>query len=767
MADSTRRLTVLTTLGINAVKTFTRRDDGTVRVEGYGRAKTFTADEIRVDERGRWLRRLAGMRDSFVVMGEPVDWKEGQKRRRLSSERDGDDPTLVDVARLWMPVDVDRLDFEPMAAVDDGETLSLEVMSRLGLRGRYAIWHLTNSHGFEGKTRIRLWLRLEQAATCAQMKEYARQRWGELTVEDAEGKAHPIVDMVVYRPAQPIYTGDPIVVGLDDPALRRVGFVDGTSLDLKVSRGKAAGKAPGEVPGAPEDENVEKLTEAGLYIGRLRPGQHKMRCPWESNHSDKERDDDTFYFEPHYNGHDIPAFKCHHGGCAEKRWSDVIDELGIKGTSFSPVTEDDDTPDFVFVTRLKQFWDSRDGALIDKESYDYSHGGVGSRGAASPTQRFLASNRTVKVDVAEFLPGDSRVVRKGKLKALNTYIDKRARPDGESNAEPFVQHLRWLVQDEAEREALCDWMAWAYQHPERKITWAPILYGPPGTGKTSVMNVLAACVGQEYASEPAQAELEDKFTDWAFGKLLVKIEELRSEDRYNVAEKLKPIVANPTISIRRMHETGFRVKNVANVMASTNHMEALPIERGDRRYMLINCRDEPRVQRRTTHMRVFHRWLEAQGVGGVAWWLSRRDVSAFRPESEAPMTSLKDTVIEATQTELERAISLCEAFDGCELVTSSAILEYLDNNGCTLSVKRLGLIVSRRKWLALAGQNGRTRHNGRRITIWSPCGHQVALKGVIAMDPAFRNNFLNRLNTKLLDENTWVRQGKKADDDIA
>jgi DNA polymerase III delta prime subunit len=757
MADSTRRLTVLTTLGINAVKTFTTRDDGELHVEGYGRAKTFTAEQITIDERGKWLRRLTNNRDSFVVMGEPVGWEPGQKRRRLSSERDGDDPTLIDVPRSWMPVDIDHLDFEPMAAVDDGETLCLEVLGRLGLRGTYCVWHLTNSHGFQGKTRVRLWLRLGKPATCAQMKEYATQRWGGEKVQDESG-SHPLIDMVVYRPAQPIYTGDPILVGVDDPCQERVGFVDGGQLTLKVSRSR-------EASGPPEDENVERLTQAGLYIGRLRPGQHKIRCPWEDDHTDTERDDDTFYFEPHYNGHDIPAFKCHHGHCAQRKWSDVIDELGIKSTSFSPVSEDDDTPPFVFITRLKQFWDSRDGALIDKESYDYEHGGVGSKGATSPTQRFLASNKTLKVNVAEFLPGDARVVKRGKLKALNTYVDKRTAPDPTGDAEVFVQHLRWLVQDETERDHLTDWMAWAYQHPERKITWAPILYGPPGTGKTSVMNVLAGCLGSAYASEPAQAELEDKFTDWAFGKLLVKIEELRSEDRYNVAEKLKPIVANPTISIRRMHETGFRVKNVANVMASTNHMEALPIERGDRRYMLITCRDEPNVVKRTTHMRIFHHWLEREGLGGVAWWLSSRDVKRFKPESEAPMTALKDVVIEATQTELERAIDLCEAFDGAEIVTSSALSEYLENNVCTLSSRRLGLIASRRKWASLNGRDNRFRHNGKRVTLWSPTGPQEKIKKVLYMEPAFRNAFLNKVNTKLLDgKETWVKP-KKDDDD--
>lgn len=92
-----------------------------------------------------------------------------------------------------------------------------------------------------------------------------------------------------------------------------------------------------------DDENIARLDAAGLYIRRYRPGQHCIRCPWEELHSDAERDDDTFYFEPHFNGHDIPAFKCHHtNGHGEKKWEDVVQKLGL---SFSPVgDEKDDEP---------------------------------------------------------------------------------------------------------------------------------------------------------------------------------------------------------------------------------------------------------------------------------------------------------------------------------------------------------------------------------------------------------------------------------------
>jgi hypothetical protein len=752
MTNAPDCLTVLTTIGIAAVKTYTRRSDGEIKVEGYGRAKTFTADEITIDERGKWLRRLAKESESFVVMGQPVNWKPGERKRRLSSERDGDEPTLKDVPRSFMPIDYDHPGFAPIARIDDGETFAYEVLNELGLKGTQCVWHLTNSHGFDGKYRIRLWVLLKKPRTCAEMKEWAKQRW-----RHEDGCK---VDLSVYKEAQPIYTGDPILVGVDDPVERRVGWIEGDALDLKAPKGSTAGS---KKQSAQPDENVERLQVANLYIKRLKPGQHMIRCPWESDHTDAtERDDDTFYFEPFYNGHDIPAFKCHHAHCESKRWSDVLDFLGVKDTVFSPVDEDDDTPAFVYVTRLKHFWDSRDGALIEPQSYDAEHGGAGSGRKLSPTQAFLASRKTIKAHMAEYLPGENRIVRRGKIRVLNMWVDKRVESDASVDADTFRHHVEWLIPDEVDRNHFIDWMAWCFQHPERKITWSPILYGPPGTGKTSVINVLAQCIGRDHVSEPTQSELEEKFTDYVYGKLLVAIHELRSADRFSVSERLKPIVANPTVSVRRMHTTGFSVKNVSNVIASTNHIESLPLEAEDRRWMLIQCRDEPNVRKREAHMSQLHRWLGKTGYAGIAAWLNDRDVSRFKPESEAPKTDLKGVVIEASQTELDRAVEICEVFDGEELVTSSAIYEFLEMNHCQLAIRRLGLIAAKRKWARLDGQKNRVRFMGPKVSLWSPTGSDARIEGVANMDSAMRNRLLTNLNTKLLDTTgKWKKEPKK------
>lgn len=742
MEDSVARLTVLTTRGIPAVKTFTRREtDGKVHAEGYGRAKNFTAREIEIDERGRWLRRLAGESESFVVLGAMKDWKEGQVRRRLSTDREGDEASLEDVPRIWMPVDIDHIDFEPIASLDDGEMLALEVLERLGIEGTTCVWHLTNSHKVDGRYRVRLWLRLAKAATCDQMREWAKLRWGDEKV-DVDGKEKRIVDLSVLRPAQPIYTGDPVFVGMEDPVERRVGWIDGDHLEMKVpKRSREKGKAP-------EDENIEALQAAGIYIRRSRPGKHCIVCPWEDEHTGEARDDDTFYFEPHHEGHDIPAFKCHHDGCADRHWSDVCEKLGIVGNAFTPVDEEREEQ-FVYVHRLKQFWDPRDGAMIDRESYDSMHGGKTKRG--TPSERFVASPRTEKVDAMEFLPGRRRIIRRKGVRILNTYIDSRIDPDPSADVSPWIEHLDWLIPDEEDRGHVMDWLAWTYQRPGDKITWAPILYSKAnGVGKTTVFNCLAHCIGASMVSEPTQAELEDRFNDWCFGKLLVKIEELMSGDKFHVAEKLKPVVANPTISVRRMHQTGFVVTNVANVCASTNHVQALPMEEGDRRWMMVQCVEAP-VDERRPRMKALHAWIDREGYAGIASWLGSRDVSRFQPRGEAPMTALKAVVTEASKTDLDRGIDLCDAFDDQEIVTSAVLMEYLAQNDCPLSARRLGLIAAKRGWMTLPNQQRRVMMtSGRKLTIWSPCGSRRALLKVANMGASARDRWLGNLATKQL-----------------
>ena len=728
------QLTKLTTLGVNAVKTY-RRAGSKIEVEGYGRAKNFTATEIEVDKQGEWLKALQSEQHSFVVMGEPKDWEPGQRKRRLSSERDGDAPTLVDVPRQWMPIDIDEIDFDPISEVDDGEGLSVEIADRLGLRGVRCVWHLTNSHGFFGKTRLRLWVRLKAAATCAQMKQFAKARWGDEKVE-VKGKQKDLIDLSVYKPAQPIYTGDPILKGVDDPVTSRVGFVAGDPLDLKASNRIA--KADDEADEKDEkDENIAALRKAGLYIRRQRPGQHAIRCPWESRHSGEERVDDTFYFESNYNGHDRPAFVCHHASCVSRTLTALQHEIGLASG-------------WVYVGRLKRFRDPRDGELVDIATYAAYQK---QRDDKQVVPRFLKGGG-VAVDGAEFRPGEAETFEEREVLMLNTYVDRRIEPDRDVNASPWTDHLKWLLPDERERDLLCDWMAWAYQHPGKKINWAPVLYGPAGNGKTSVLAALGQCVGEIYEHAPTSDDLKDKFNSWCHQKLLVRIEELMSGDgRYEIAERLKPVITNRHVAVRLMRRDLIRVRNFANVCASTNHINSIPVADGDRRYAIFDTSlNEAEIPERRPGLVELHRWLyERGGLRAVAALLANRDVSGFQYSSQAPETEIKAAMRDASATRLDRAVEAARDLQHVDVVTGSMLTAYLDLQGADYPREHLGHVVGRLRWLPLkgvVGGRGRLRVGERKETCWSPTRNAAALRAFVKLDreersridEKFRNN---------------------------
>lgn len=740
---SARRLTVLTTLGdIRAVKTF---GPGGKELESYGRAKTFTHREIEIDRRGDWLRALGPESQSFVVLGEVID-KSRRKIRRLSSDRDGDEAQISDVPRSWMPLDIDQIDidFGLVCDIDDIQTIANQTLRRLDIPGTQCVAHLSNSHGFNGKYRFRLWVELAEPATAAQMKSFWREKWDHddyrVDALDKNGRPvrKPIVDPAVLQPQQPIYTGDPILQGVASPVKNRVAVIAGRPLRLDVARSKPSDK------GERDDENIARLRDAGLYIRRHKPGQHCVRCPWEDEHSGEERDDDTFYFEPYHNGHKEPRFICHHATHKDSKfWSHVCEWMDEH-------LDDDSSraPSWVYVTRHKAFFDERDGALIDREAFDAEHGGKSKQG--TPTERFLKKHRERVVQTAAFVPGAERIFQQGRIKVLNTYIDMRVAPDATIDCAPWIEHIEWCVPGVADRDHLMDWLAWCYQHPEQKITWAPILFSSAhGVGKTTIFNCLAHCIGLPQVSEPTQAELEDKFNDWAFGKRLVKIEELMSGSKFHVAEKLKPIVANPTVSIRRMHQTGFSVPNMANVCASTNHMQALPIERSDRRYMLIQCVEaEPSV--RQPRMRAFHAWLEQVGYGGIAHWLATRDVSHFVPTSEAPVTELKKVIARSSMTDFERAVDLCDVFDAEDVVSSVIVEEYLRQNDIEMRPNNLGNIAYRRGWKTPEKVDTRPRIGARRVTFWCPSGKLLPLQALLAKRPSEREKAHTTLAERVL-----------------
>lgn len=193
------------------------------RIEDYDLAKTvdlFTVPVAGLDDVAALLGRLLPRRDCAVVRGEILDPARTQGVRRLAhpDRKTGEAPTLGDVPRHWLALDLDgaaRPDGVP--AHDIAECASAAI-GRLpvAFRGVRCIAQASAGHGIKPGCRLRLWYWCNRPIGGGELT-----RW--LTGAP--------VDRSVFRPVQPIYTAAPVFADAErDHLPHRIAEVPGRAI---------------------------------------------------------------------------------------------------------------------------------------------------------------------------------------------------------------------------------------------------------------------------------------------------------------------------------------------------------------------------------------------------------------------------------------------------------------------------------------------------------------------------------------------------------
>jgi hypothetical protein len=119
--------------------------------------------------------------------------------------------------------------------------------------------------------------------------------------------------------------------------------------------------------------------------------------------------------------------------------------------------------------------------------------------------------------------------------------------------------------------------------------------------------------------------------------------------------------------------------NCARFLMFSQHFDALPLEKADRRVIVIS---NPTERMPVEYYRKLYAMLDdVDFVNAVASWLAQRDISSFNPSEPAPMTDSKKQAVEACMSDVERA--LIDLRDGTKarLMTSADIGQYLEDCG--------------------------------------------------------------------------------------
>lgn len=141
--------------------------------------------------------------------------------------------------------------------------------------------------------------------------------------------------------------------------------------------------------------------------------------------------------------------------------------------------------------------------------------------------------------------------------------------------------------DPATTDHFINWLACVVQFRTRTGT-AWVLQGTQGTGKGLLYHrILSPIMGPTNCATRRMEELDSQFTDFMENKFLVFIDEIESGRALyfnKIVAKLKNLIVEPTISIRRLYQGAFESKNRSNMIFASNKATPVEVAPDDRRF---------------------------------------------------------------------------------------------------------------------------------------------------------------------------------------
>lgn len=301
---------------------------------------------------------------------------------------------------------------------------------------------------------------------------------------------------------------------------------------------------------------------------------------------------------------------------------------------------------FSYIMGTKRFIDPRNGIEMDTEQFNafFLH----EHDKGMPAAVALKNPSFPKFHFPTYMPNGDPIIKDGSRSYLNLW-KKNELEMQDGDVQKFIDHIQYMLPDEAEQKILLDWLAYQVQFPGKKVHWAVLLQGTQGTGKSYLGWVMRSLLGKDNVAFPSNESLHEVYTGWAKSCSLIVIEELMAKGRLELMNKLKPMITQDSVQIREMYRPAYEQPNVFNMLMFTNHEDAIIIDRTDRRYCVLFSPADPKP---AEYYKDLWAWSEAN-LGSILGYLFRRDLSEFQPKAHAPMTEGKKELIRNSMLPVE------------------------------------------------------------------------------------------------------------------
>jgi len=327
--------------------------------------------------------------------------------------------------------------------------------------------------------------------------------------------------------------------------------------------------------------------------------------------------------------------------------SDAAKNVGQTRPSGSSLEDVSFRDNWVWIAQQQIFMRRSDKFIVNEKSFDSLFGYLGEKGKIAG--QILSSNGMLpKFETLAFLPGKPEFA--GPL--YNTWVKPAIEPKA-GDTGPFEEHMLRLLPDDEERAAALDWMAWVLQNEGLKPNFMFLMQGEQGCGKSWLGVLMSKLVDERNTTFLRTEDVGNRFNSWVLKTRLAVVEELMGDDKRTLANRMKALITQDTITVELKGKDLLTAANKAAFMAFTNHLDALRLENSDRRYMVFRTLARG-LGTPTSYWDRLWRFLDGDGPAAVLAQLLVRPVDLMWGLGRAPHTKAHDLMRREGLPELER-----------------------------------------------------------------------------------------------------------------
>ena len=300
-------------------------------------------------------------------------------------------------------------------------------------------------------------------------------------------------------------------------------------------------------------------------------------------------------------------------------------------------------------------------------SKEVIHGPKGGVTIVKHLEEWLASSSRETVDVVAWRPDRGEICEPPEIdgnnsRAFNTWRGLRPLRVPErwrEISQVFVDHVKYLVPVEHERERFLDWLAHIVQFPGvLPHTYYLFFTQTKGTGRNWLGCLLARVLpGNMAAGVAPEALMGGGFNGRLSQKLLATIDEIRIGSAQDRRDQQTAIDSHITEEVRHLDpKYGVQSveKNCLRWMLFSNYLDAVPFENDDRRAVVIANPTTPRPP--DYYERLYAMLAKPALPCAVREFLRTRDLSRFNPGERAPMNEIKMRALSAMASPIDDAV---------------------------------------------------------------------------------------------------------------